>query len=299
VRFIFQYPETTGTAGNMLDAGPVAQLAATAESAGWHGFAFTEHPAPGARWLDAGGHQSVDPFVALGCVAGATRTLRLLTNLAVAPYRNPIALAKAAATVDVCSGGRMVLGLGTGYLKSEFHALGVDFDERNARFDETLDVLPLAWSGEPFSYRGRHFDARDTIGRPRPVQDPIPVWIGGNSTLTLRRVAQRAQGWMPLMSHVDLSATTRTPRIASVDDLAARLQLLHTESSGRTTPIDVAASYTDPTIRDLDRDVERHRDAIDTLAAAGVTWLIVSGPSGAAASTAAFVEGFAQRYIRH
>ena len=210
----------------MLSAGPVTELASAAETAGWEGFAFTEHPAPGARWLSAGGHQTLDPFVALANVAAVTERLVLLTNLAVVPYRNPLLLAKAAATVDIVSNGRFVLGAGTGYLKSEFHALGVDFDERNALFDEALDVLPLHWSGEPFSYEGRHFAARDLIARPWPVQQPIPVWIGGNSKLTVRRVAERAQGWMPLTSHVDISATTRTPHLGSVEALAERIGML-------------------------------------------------------------------------
>jgi len=124
----------------------------------------------------------------------ATSRLRLLTHLAVVPYRNPFLLAKSAATLDKISHGRLTLGVGTGYLKTEFFALGVDFDERNELFDEALEVLPLHWKGEPFSYEGKHFTARDVIARPRPAQDPIPIWIGGNSKLTLRRVAEKAQG---------------------------------------------------------------------------------------------------------
>src|SRR5271168_978420 len=192
---MYQYPDLTGLEGDMLDSGPVGELAVVAENAGWDGFSFTEHPAPGLRWLETGGHQTLDPFVALGYVAAVTSRLRLLTYLSVLPYRNPMLLAKAAASVDILSGGRFILGAGTGYAKAEFFALGVDFEERNALFDEALDVLPLAWSARPFSYEGRHFSARDVIAKPRPAQDPIPVWIGGNSRLTIRRVAERAQGW--------------------------------------------------------------------------------------------------------
>ncbi|HEX3964430.1 MAG TPA: LLM class flavin-dependent oxidoreductase [Trebonia sp.] len=112
--------------------------------------------------------------MALGYVAGATTSLRLLTNLVVAPCRNPFLLAKAAATVDKLSGGRLILGLGAGYQKSEFYALSIDFEERNVLFDEVLDALPLHWSGEPFSFEGRHFNARGVIARPRPVQDQFP-----------------------------------------------------------------------------------------------------------------------------
>jgi probable F420-dependent oxidoreductase len=294
---MFQYPETTGRATDLLDSGPVADLAIAAEAAGWNGFAFTEHPVPGARWLDAGGHQSLDPFVALGHVAAVTQHLRLLTYLAVAPYRNPFLLAKAAMTVDKLSNGRFVLGVGTGYLKGEFRALGVDFDERNHLFDEMLDVLPLHWSGEAFSYSGTHFDARDAIGRPRPVQDPIPIWIGGNSRLTLRRVAERAQGWMPLTSYADISATTRTPHIASVDDLVTLIRDLTTMAGPRAPMLDIVMAYTDPTITTPRADVARHRETMHALAEGGVTWLALPAPAGSPTATRAFIDDFAELYI--
>jgi probable F420-dependent oxidoreductase len=211
LRFFYHYPETSGTDGDMLDPGPLHEVAAAAERSGFDGFSLTEHPVPGARWLAGGGHQSLDPLVALAYVAAATERLQLLTHLVVAPYRNPFLLAKAAATVDRLSGGRLILGLGAGYQKSEFYALGVDMQERNALFGEALDVLPLHWSGKPFSYSGRHFDAREVIALPRPVQDPIPVWIGGNSKLSRRRAAERAQGWMPMSGPPELSVTAREP----------------------------------------------------------------------------------------
>jgi probable F420-dependent oxidoreductase len=294
---MYQYPETLGTGRDLLGAGPVAELAVAAEAAGWSGFAFTEHPAPGARWLDAGGHQTLDPFVALGHVAAVTTRLRLLTYLAVAPYRNPALLAKTAATVDKLSNGRFVLGLGTGYLKGEFRALGVDFDERNALFDEALDVLPLHWSGEPFSYHGRHFDARDTIGRPRPVQDPIPIWIGGNSALTRRRVAERAQGWMPLTSAVDISATTRTPNLGSVADLATNVARLRELAGDRAASLDIAVGYADPSVATFETDVQRHRDALGAIEEAGATWVILPAPSGTYPATRELLESFAQTFI--
>jgi probable F420-dependent oxidoreductase len=197
MRFMYVYPEMGGTEHDMLDAGPIGEVAATAEAAGFGGFAFTEHPSPGARWLEAGGHQSLDPFVALAFVAAATTDMKLLTYLSVLPYRNPLLLAKTTATLDKLSGGRFILGVGAGYLRGEFKALGVDFEERNALFDEALDVLPMHWSGEPFSYKGTHFEAKECIGRPTPVQQPIPIWIGGSAERALRRAAVSADGLFP------------------------------------------------------------------------------------------------------
>jgi probable F420-dependent oxidoreductase len=297
VRFIYQYPETYGSQGDMLDAGPVAELAVKAEACGWSGFAFTEHPVPGSKWLESGGHQSLDPFIALGHVAAVTTSLRLLTFLTVLPYRNPNLVAKSATTVDRLSNGRFILGVGTGYMKAEFHALGVDFDQRNALLDEALDVLPLHWSGQPFDYAGRSFNARQAIGLPKPVQQPIPIWIGGNSALTRRRVAQRAQGWMPLTNAVDISATTRTPHIDSVEDLSRRIRALRTDAGDRADSIDIAVAYTDPTIAKPDEDVERHRAALGRLQEIGATWIILPPPPGVFPETAELMESFAQNYI--
>src|SRR5690348_5050416 len=106
---MYQYPETLGPDAEMMADGPITELAAAAEAAGWTGFAFTEHPAPGANWLSAGGHQTLDPCVALAHDAAVTDRVLLLTNLAVVPYRNPLLLTKSAATVDIVSGGRLVL----------------------------------------------------------------------------------------------------------------------------------------------------------------------------------------------
>ncbi|MGE3449689.1 MAG: TIGR03619 family F420-dependent LLM class oxidoreductase, partial [Microbacteriaceae bacterium] len=209
----------------------------------------------------------------------------------------PLSLAKSAATVDKLSNGRFVLGAGTGYLKAEYFALGVDFEERNTLFDEALDVMPMHWSGEPFDYQGTHFSAKGTIGRPQPVQSPIPIWIGGNAKLTLRRIAERAQGWMPLSGPSGMFSTVRSPEISSTDDFVARLAMLRELAGDRFEQLDIAMAYTDEGRFDLSTDVERHRDNLGRLADLGVTWVIVPGPTDAAPAAAEFVEGFAKEYI--
>ena len=244
MQFVFHYPFNDGAATDMLEAGPLTDVARVGERAGFAGMALTEHPIPDANWLVSGGHQTLDPFVAFGAVAAATERLRLITHLCVAPYRNPFMLAKAAATVDKLSGGRFVLGIGTGYLETEFDAVGVDIEERNALFDEALDVLPMHWSGEPFSFRGRHFAAQDVMALPKPVQNPIPIWIGGNSKLSRRRAAERAQGWMPL-SGAPPGMSIRTPNIGSLADLGDKVTEIRqaATAAGRSEPIDVIYAY--------------------------------------------------------
>ncbi len=298
MQFMLQYPDLHGNQGDMLDAGPVHELATAAERAGWHGFALTEHPAATSRWLEHGGHQTLDPFVALGAVAAVTERLQLLTYLAVVPYRNPLLLAKAATSVDRLSGGRFVLGVGTGYLKSEFRALGIDFDERNALFDEALEVLPLHWSGQPFSFEGRHFSARDVQALPRPARSPIPIWIGGNASITRRRVAERAQGWMPLIGPDEMYVTTRTPDPGSLEQIGARIKEIQAAAADRGEPIDLALPYLDPSIARPDVDVERHREALGRFEEIGATWVVVNRPTGSRSELLEFVEAFAGRYIR-
>jgi probable F420-dependent oxidoreductase len=299
LRFIFQFPETAGTETDMLDVGPLRDVAVAAERAGFYGIALTEHPVPGARWLDNGGHQSLDPLVALGYVAGATSTLRLLTNLVVAPYRNPFLLAKAAATVDKLSGGRLILGLGAGYQKSEFYALGIDFEERNALFDEVLDALPLHWSGEPFSFEGRHFTARDVIARPRPVQNPIPIWIGGNSKLSRRRVVSKAQGWMPMMGGAQLVKTARTVAIESLEQLGEMIAEVRDAAAeaGRTDSLDFLSPSQNWSVTTPAAEADRRREAFAEIEKLGVTHLIVSTPSRTTSETMDFVEAFGTAFL--
>ena len=298
MRFMYQYPVVNGRDDDMLEAGEVGEVARAAEDAGWMGFSFTEHPAPGLRWMDSGGHQSLDPYIALSYVAGATTRLRLLTYLSVMPYRNPLLLAKTAATLDRLSGGRFILGIGTGYLKGEFRALGVDFDERNELFDEALDVLPLHWRGEPFSYQGLHFEARDTVGLPRPVQDPIPIWIGGNSQLSRRRAAERANGWMPFHAPKGAEATVRTPNLGSFGEVAARVAEMQAVAAGRGVKLDVMYPYPDHSLHDdPTKDVSRHLEAFAELADAGITWTVLSGATRTPRDTFAFLETIGEHYI--
>lgn len=289
MQFIYQHVESPSSSGPSVRA-----LATAAEDAGWEGFAFTEHPIPPAAWMDGPGHPDLDPFVALSHVGAVTTRLRLLTYLAVAPYRNPFLLAKAAATVDKLAGGRLILGLGAGYVREEFDALGVDFDERSSLFDEALDVLPCHWSGQPFTYRGRHFDARDVVALPRPVQDPIPLWIGGNSRAAMRRAAERGHGWMPVVGPAELFVASRTAPLTTTAQLKAKVSDLRAMPGRRAQSLDVAVRYAPRWVDGgIGRD-GREDEEIAELAEAGVTCLVVPAP---ASSGIEFVEAFAKAHL--
>src|SRR3954447_5472345 len=132
----------------VVSAAAVTELAAAAESAGFAAVFVTDHPAPPAEWIAGGGHHTLDPLVTLAFAAAATTTLRLQTNLFVPAYRHPLLSAKLIATLDVLSGGRVILGVGAGYLAGEFAAVGADFDGRNDVLDDALRTMRRAWSGE-------------------------------------------------------------------------------------------------------------------------------------------------------
>jgi probable F420-dependent oxidoreductase len=220
----------------------VMQMAVAAEQAGFDAVFVTEHPIPGDEWLASGGHHALDPFVALSFAAAATTSLRLQTNLAVVPYRNPFLLAKAVASLDVLSGGRMIFGCGAGYLETEFDALGVAFDNRNDRFDESLATMKQVWSGESVAIKGAGFVATGNTALPRPAQQPHPpIWVGGNSTKAIRRAVELGDGWMPMPAPAKAAARVRSAPLASLDDLAARLAIASrlADEVGRREPLDV------------------------------------------------------------
>src|SRR5579862_634730 len=155
-------------------AAAMKSMVQSAERAGFDACNLTDHPTPTAKWRAAGGHDSYDPFAGLAFAAAVTSRIRLHTHIVVLPYRNPFITAKAAATVDVVSEGRLILGVASGYQRGEYEALGVDFASRGAIMDEALRVMKMAWSDEPVNYQGKGFVAADNLPRPLPVQKPHP-----------------------------------------------------------------------------------------------------------------------------
>lgn len=214
----------------------VTQIGAVMERVGFSGCNVTDHPCPSGRWLDAGGHHAQDPFVMLSLVAAATRTVRLQTGILVLPYRNPFITARAVATLDVFSGGRVTLGIGAGYLKSEYHALGVDFDRRNEIVDEYIGALKAAWTADEFSYKGTGYEARGSRILPRPLQQPHPpLLIGGNSHRAIRRAVEMGDAWNPFFTAPGVSSTSRTAPMTDENDLAVAIRYMreHCEKVGR------------------------------------------------------------------
>ncbi|MGE0821165.1 MAG: LLM class F420-dependent oxidoreductase [Candidatus Binatia bacterium] len=139
-----------------------------------------------------------DPFALLAAIGAKTRTIRLGTSVTIIPYRNPLHVAKSVATVDLVSNGRCLFGVGIGWLKEEFDALGEKFSERASRTREYLRVMKTLWSSELSSFQGKYFSFTDVYSLPLPVQKPHPpIIFGGESPAALRRVADLGDGWQP------------------------------------------------------------------------------------------------------
>lgn len=165
----------------------------------------------------------------LAFVAGITERARLVTSVMILPHRNPLVSAKMLATIDVLSNGRLTVGVGVGWMREEFQALGAaDFDERGRVSDEYLEILKKCWTRDPVSHHGQFYDFEALHCIPHPVQQPHPpIWIGGHSLRSLRRVAQHGDGWHPV------GATSASPLPpAEFQGLLERLKRF-TDAQGR------------------------------------------------------------------
>ncbi|MGE0301001.1 MAG: LLM class F420-dependent oxidoreductase, partial [Pseudonocardia sp.] len=138
-----------------------------------------------------------DPLIWMAHVAAHTTTLRLLTGVLVLPQRNPLLVAKQVATLDALSGGRIELGIGVGWLREEFEALGVPFEGRGARTDEYVGAIRALWAGDDASFEGRHVSFHGMSCNPKPQQAPLPIVIGGHSMPAARRAGRLGDGFFP------------------------------------------------------------------------------------------------------
>ncbi|MFD3437268.1 LLM class F420-dependent oxidoreductase [Streptomyces sp. NPDC058685] len=176
----------------------LAEIARTADRAGFAYIASCDHVAIPRRLADAMSTVWYDPVATLAFLAGITERVLLLSHVAVVGLRHPLVSAKQYATLDHLSGGRLVLGVGAGHVREEFDALGADFAGRGPVLDETIDALRAALGPEEYpEFTGERFSFSELGQRPRPVQPRIPVWVGGSSPAAVRRAALRGDGWLP------------------------------------------------------------------------------------------------------
>jgi probable F420-dependent oxidoreductase len=182
------------------DAGPadLVEIARAADRSGFAYLASCDHVAIPRRLAGAMSTIWYDPVATLAFLAGVTRHVRLLSHVAVVGLRHPLLTAKQYATLDHLSGGRLILGVGAGHVQEEFEVLGVDFEQRGAVLDESIDALRAALGPDEFPvHHGKLYDFEGLGQRPRPAQDRVPIWVGGSSPAAVRRAAVRGDGWLP------------------------------------------------------------------------------------------------------
>jgi probable F420-dependent oxidoreductase len=204
-----------------------AVLARAAEERGYESLFVTEHThiPVAAGMVDRNGdplpdkyRRVHDPFVALAFAAAATERLRVGTSVCLVIEHDPIVLAKQVASLDVLSGGRFVFGVGAGWNRQEMLNHGTDPATRHGNMRERVEAMQAIWSADEGSYHGKHVDFDPIWQWPKPVQQPMPVYIGGNGPKVLDRVLRYGGGWMPNMKEIE----TLGPRIAELRERAGR-----------------------------------------------------------------------------
>jgi probable F420-dependent oxidoreductase len=273
------YPPITNDWERSMQPGDYQLVARTADELGFHSLAIPEHIVIPNDMVDLMGPSWSHAMTAMSFVAGATSRIVVDSSVIVLPYHDPVVFAKAVATLDVLSGGRVRVSIGVGHAEREFEILRVPFHERGRLSDEYLEAIIELWTSDAPEFHGTYVDFADVAFAPKPVQRPHPpIWIGGNSRAAMRRAA-RHDGWYPWLITAD-----------QIPDCLAYIG----EQPGfaeRTRPFDVALPLTtlavDEEHRPLDGDLGRADvpagtqatiDAVGHLVEVGITCTSVPTP---------------------
>jgi probable F420-dependent oxidoreductase len=216
--------------GPFSDPSKAVEFAQGAEAAGFESLWTVEHvvvPAgyasrypysPSGRMPGREDAPIPDPLVWLAFLAGSTTRIRLATGILIVPQREPVVLAKELATLDHLSGGRLELGVGVGWLREEFDAIGVPFEERGRRTDEAVLAMRALWSEPTSSFSGEFFRFSDCISRPQPVRGYVPIHVGGHTEVAARRAGRIGDGFFPASgSHSELGHLFKIAREAAAE----------------------------------------------------------------------------------
>ncbi|MCL4300304.1 MAG: TIGR03619 family F420-dependent LLM class oxidoreductase [Anaerolineae bacterium] len=196
-------------AGAKVSPENIVTAARWAEELGYHSVWVSDHVVlpekvasfypydPQGRWPYPADTPWLDPLLALAWAAAAAPSVKLGTSVMIVPLRHPILLAKQLSSLDFLSGGRVILGVGAGWMEEEFDLIGVPFDRRGPRTAEMINLMRAFWSGESVDFQGDFYHVTGCQMYPRPVQPAIPIVWGGHSDAALRRVARVGDGWHP------------------------------------------------------------------------------------------------------
>ena len=220
-----------------------------------------------------------DPFTTLAFVAACTSKIKIATGICLVPEHNPLVLAKTVATLDRLSGGRLILGVGIGWLAEEFQALGISFERRAQRTREYIDVMRKLWAEPKSSHHGEFVSFPEVQSFPKPYQQTVPVWFGGETPPALRRVAEYGDGWIGFNLSPDEAATK-----------IKRIEQILKESGRKRSDVHLAVSpYVKPVKPD---DLKRYRDA-----GADEVVLLTLGAPSSVQSTIQLLEQMARDFV--
>jgi probable F420-dependent oxidoreductase len=275
---LYRYPPLFEPWQAALQAADFQRIARTADELGFDAINVPEHIVMPADQVELMGSYWTHALTAMSFIAGATSRVAVNASVIVLPYHHPIIFAKAVATLDVLSGGRVIVSVGVGHTEREFEVLGVPFHERGQLTDDALDAMIELWTSDDPHHHSKYLDFEGVVFEPKPVQQPHPpVWIGGNSPAAMRRAA-RHDGWMPWL--------------VTIDELPRCLDYIHSQpgfdqrdrrwevSMGVTNvAVDEDHRPVDPSSRrPAPQGAQQIVDAVGVLAEAGVTWTSVPRP---------------------
>jgi probable F420-dependent oxidoreductase len=230
------------------EPGAAARIATLAERLGYDSLWAGEHVVVPSPRVDPSPMEPeepiLDPLVALAHLAACTERVLLGTGVIILPQRNPLVLAKQLASLDVLSRGRLIFGLGVGYLEPEMSAIGVPMAGRGARSDEYLAAMRSLWEDEVPAHAGRHVEFQGVDAHPRPVQRPLPVVVGGHTEAAHRRAARHADGWYGFMVGLRAMAEQRDSLRRAIEQAGRGERRLHISvSPPRRLDEEVVAAY--------------------------------------------------------
>lgn len=216
--------------GPMIEPRAAAAFAGAAEAAGFESIWTVEHVvvprhyespypySPTGKMPGSEDSPIPDPLIWLTYVAAETERIKLGTGILILPQRNPVVLAKQTATLDQLSGGRLLLGIGVGWLEEEFDAIGVPFSERGARTDDAVAVLRALWTEDAASHHSAFTNFDECVVRPRPVQPSVPIHVGGHTDVAARRAGRLGDGFFPGKgAHVELARLFDVVRVTALE----------------------------------------------------------------------------------
>jgi probable F420-dependent oxidoreductase len=216
--------------GPFTQARDATEFAQAAEAAGFESLWTVEHVvvpsdygsaypySPTGKMPGADDMPIPDPLIWLSWVAAVTERIKLATGILILPQRNPVVLAKEVATLDAMSGGRLILGVGVGWLEEEFDAIGVPFAERGKRTDEYVAAMRSLWTQDKATFHGDFISFDDCIMRPHPAQGSVPIHIGGHTDIAARRAGRLGDGFFPGKGSIEeLARSFDVARAAAVD----------------------------------------------------------------------------------